>query len=824
MADPWGPGTYTPLPAQQPADPWVAPGTTPPVASPIPTGQEILDGVGDAASAAWRGINTGVNYLGTQTAKLASGALGMPRAASDAMDYAAKKLKVSPLAFGPVGALTYTGRYAPSGDEIYKAFKEKTGAPEVNLEGHVPGGAILDAGVQGTIGTVLTGGTSLPSVLAGFGAGAGQEGAGQWAHDFDAQHGTHIEPFIRTVGGIFGALAGHGAGKTTQYGGKVAKSLISPLTAAGRDELVGRTLNKLADDPIAARTNMLNYAAGEEAFPSATPGFRLTAANASGDDALKSIQNTLSVPGSGFGALVNSNNSALSAALNRVMAGGDPKAFVAELAKQDTGAAMRAQAALDALPAGSDAATAGLAIQHALGERYSSLVSARSAAVDPLYKAARASSTPVNPWSLMSDTADLVAATKGDPNSIVQKVRSYLFKPDGTPDRSAAGMMATRDAISSMLDNPQLDKYSRSLLMTLKRGTEEALSVVPDERRARATFAQYSVPLEPFDANLGNKTTATVIKRDQFGKDFLLPPDNVPGMYFRPGDAGAASMREFIQAKAGDPTATEAMHSFIADKARNAPDLRAFLKQYGPAIDALNPSLGRQLQDAAATRSISNGLAKSPAAPFVNGDLDAAVRSTLGKPDSAQRLQALRMQVGGNPQAVAGMQKSILDDFVSKATSAVQEDAQGNRMLQAGGAARWLEANRESVQHVLTPDQMNVLDTVVRNLRGQAQTAVKTAGSDTGRNIATANIIDSLLTPALSGKEVPGLGALKKGLGLVYGSADQRTLARLVEVMQDPRAAAALMWKASPGNVRLAQPLLTSVGRGAALPAARVGQ
>lgn len=771
----------------------------------------------------WNGLNTGVNYLGTQTAKLASGALGLPHMVGTAARTIIDKTNPDLARVVPMLGALRSWENTPSGGDYYGTFKNSTGAPEVNLAGHIPGGAAIDAGVQGVVGSALTGGTSLPSILAGFGAGAVPEGAGDVAHEFDRRVGTNIEPYARIGGGVAGALLGHTLGSLPGYTASILKGGLVPFTEGGRDLLVGRALNTIADDPQTAARNMAAYSTAQDAFPSATPGFGLSAAKASRDDSLLATENALSNPGSGFGALAKSNNAALSAALDRVMAGGDPKQFVAELAKQDAGAAMRAQAALDALPPGTNAATAGLAIQNALRGRYDALVSARKEATDPLYAAARNSDTPVNAFPLMSSTADALAATKGAPNATVGNVRSLLFKTNENgaliPDRTAAGMMATRSAIGDMLDNPMLPNYQRSLLTGFKNQAEDALSAVPEEQAARQTFAKLSQPLEPFDANLGNQNAAATIAKDRFGKDFLMEPDLVPGRFFRPGDAGSASMREFFETQPS-PQARDAMASFIAQKAREAADPQAFLKTYGPAIDTMPPQLGQRIRDAVTTGNLAEGFRASPAGKFLGNDLDSAVRSTLGAPDSARRMAALRMSVGGNPDAVAGLQRAVLDDFKRAASSSVQTDAAGNPMLSANGAAKWLEANGDTAARALTPDQMNVLKTVVGNLKDEAQTAVRTAGSDTGRNLATRSLLDAVLGPFSD--KLAGIPALKKALGFAYGGADQRTMERLVEVMQNPRLASALMMKASPGNAKLAQPLITSILRGAAIPAMTV--
>jgi hypothetical protein len=406
----------------------------------------------------------------------------------------------------------------------------------------------------------------------------------------------------------------------------------------------------------------------------------------------------------------------------------------------------------------------------------------------------------------MTSTADLLAATKGEPQSVVQNVRNLLFNPDGTPDRTAAGMMATREAIGSLQDNPHLAKFPQSLLADLKGKANEALSVVPEEQQAREAFARLSKPLEPFDAKLGNQTTASVIKQDPYGKDFLMAPDQVPGRYFRPGDAGGAAMREFFAARGDNPQLTQTMQSFIADKARSAPNLQAFLKQYGPAIDTFNPSFRGQLENAATTGNLAAGFRSSPAGKFLNGDLDAAVGSTLGAPDSVKRMQALRMSVGSSPEAVAGLQKAVIDDFKRAASSSTQKDPAGNPMLMASGASRWLQANRGAVSNVLSPDQLTALDEITKHLGDQAQTVPGRVGSPTYDRLATESIISGLLHPVLT--KLPVFHALKTGLGLVAKGADEAVRNRLFEAIGDPDVARALMRKATPQNVKLAEPVV----------------
>jgi hypothetical protein len=411
----------------------------------------------------------------------------------------------------------------------------------------------------------------------------------------------------------------------------------------------------------------------------------------------------------------------------------------------------------------------------------------------------------LKPFPLMMSMADAVAASKGDLRSTAEKVRGLLFNENGKPDRSVPGMMATRDAVNDMLSTAT--PKQKDMLMGFKNEIDDALAVVPPERLARQTYAEMSRPLDVFSAEKGNPFAANVIEKDRYGTSFVLPSERVPTQFFRSGDAGAATMKEFLAANGGNQAAIDSMKSFIADKARSAPDVKAFLQKNGPAIETLDPALARQLEDAATTASLKAGFQASPAGRFVNGDLDAAVKSTLGAPDSVKRLQALRMSVGASPEAVTGLQKAILDDFRGKALATVAEDGAGNARLTANGAESWLKANRGAVANVLTSDQVSGLDAISRALKDQAQTAVKVAGSDTGRNLATRSIVDALLWKGAG--EAPFLAPLRKTLGLVYGGANEKALERLTEVMLDPKLAAALMKKATPGNVQMSMPLFT---------------
>lgn len=594
--------------------------------------------------------------------------------------------------------------------------------------------------------------------------------------------GATDNPWLGLAAGVGVPLAAVGV----QKAGKVGGSLLQPFTAGGRDAIVGKTLNTLADDPTRAAENMLRYRAPVD-------GFRLSAAKASGDDSLMATENALTRAGTGFGERANANNAALTRALDDLNAGGDPRAFIAALGRLDAGAAMRAQAALDALPPSVDPTTAGQAIQNALRGRFDALVTARSQAADPLYEAARASTQAVPALPLASLVDDLARANKGEPRAAMERVRALLFNADGQLDRTASGMMASRSAIGDMLDSPQIGNNTRRLLLEVQRRLDDALAAVPEEQLARGVFAERSVPLNPFDATRGNKTVAGAISQDRRSGAFLQTPEQVTGNFLRPGDAGTAAIRELRGTDTRVPL--NALEGVVAGRVRDG----ASVENIRPAVNALSPRLGQQVDDVRTTNTLAQGFRSGPAGRFMTGDLDAAVKSTLGAPDSANRLQALAMSVGDDPQAVAGLRRAIIDNFRTSARSAVAEDAAGNPNLLAAGSARWLESNREALRGILTPDQLSGLEAITRALKDQARSATKVAGSDTGRNIATQNIVESLLWKGAGDSAITA--PLRKTLNLVYGGGSEKIADRLAEVMLDPQVAAALMQRANVRNV-----------------------
>lgn len=641
------------------------------LAGPGPSmGERVTQGAKDAGNAVLEGAQTASNYRDTRFAKAMGGVAGIPRMTADALNWVGDKTGLPVHALPGIGTVAALAPHLPTGKEASEFMLDRASAAPGFKETNI--NPVVDAGVEALFAGPVMGAGGKMGPLVNAGAAMGSEGAGQ------AFEGSPLEPYARVVGGVAGGVAPYAIAK----GGKAIGSMIEPFTAGGRDKIVGKSLVDQATDAPAAISRM-------DAYSPPVPGFQLPAGKASRDPGLMALQEVAEAKTPGMRGVYDRNNAVLTTKLDDAAAGLPP------------------------------ASSSGEIIQKSLRERYDELTNARAAKSDPLYTAARNSSTPVDPTEPWMAAAQAADDTVGKPRALMETVKGYFEKPGGPDPTTPKGLMAVRDALGDMQGDLSMGNYSKSLLKNVKGRIDDALAAVPEEKLARDTFATYSKPLEPFDAKLGNKPVADAIAKDRFGKDFLMPAEKVPSLFLRQGDLSAPMMQKFIAANGGKSASADAMRSFV------------------------------------------------------------------------------------------------LDDFKQAALSRVAEDATGNARMTANGASKWLEGNRGAAANILSPDQLNALETVTRALKDQSASIPGRTGSPTFDRLATENILGALLSPKFA--DAPILHPVKKALGIAYGGANEAAMNRLFEVIQDPKVASALMKKATSGNVKMAEPILERIAAGAAV-------
>lgn len=103
----------------------------------------------------------------------------------------------------------------------------------------------------------------------------------------------------------------------------------------------------------------------------------------------------------------------------------------------------------------------------------------------------------------------------------------------------------------------------------------------------------------------------------------------------------------------------------------------------------------------------------------------------------------------------------------------------------------------------LSKTQFGVLQRVSRDLDdGVLARAAKSPGSDTFRNMSTANVIGGIIGKQMFGETSPFLNKVASPLNFLYNGSDDAIREVLVDAMLDPKLAAKLMQKATTATVK----------------------
>lgn len=171
-------------------------------------------------------VNTGINYLGTQATKAATGFAGTARAISDV----AKQAGLPP-AMLMTNPITAVGQFMPSTEQMNKTIFGKFGVPEVNS-----GSKVLDAGVQAAMTAPFAPGSAIRNVVPLFAGGAGSEASRL------AAEGTPMEIPAAVVGGLASGIGTAGIQNFAGNIGQGVRNALAPNTAQTTSKIIGRAL------------------------------------------------------------------------------------------------------------------------------------------------------------------------------------------------------------------------------------------------------------------------------------------------------------------------------------------------------------------------------------------------------------------------------------------------------------------------------------------------------------------------------------------------------------------------------------------------------
>ncbi len=262
---------------------------------------------------------------------------------------------------------------------------------------------------------------------------------------------------------------------------------------------------------------------------------------------------------------------------------------------------------LDTLPTALPAGDAG-DLMRAGAQRNKDLIKAlRERAAGPIYDAARMSgeTIDVNPVVRGFDAA--IEGSKGDIQAALKRARGYLFNAEGQPENTVKATQAAHEAIGrdiSVAKRAGDDKTAAALLDAQKTLAFQ-MQKEPLFGAAQSAYREASQPLKAYDAKTAPQVAAA-LRRDQFNEQYLMSPEAVPGQFWKAGDTGAATLRQFISVAGNRPAAMEALQghvvadfrkaAFTADGTFRPNEAGRWLKTHDPALSEV-PAIRRAIQD-----------------------------------------------------------------------------------------------------------------------------------------------------------------------------------------------------------------------------------
>lgn len=463
--------------------------------TPTKTGQGALSTVDSIAG----GMEQAGKYAVTQGTKMLTGTLGLPRAIGDMYGDWRKSIGL-PRDRGSIDL--------PSTRQMDEFAFGTLGLPEVTGEQVLPTSMrnmapFLDAGFQGALGGGALGGAK--GILPGAMGGVGAETAG----NIPGVQGTALEPFARLAGGGVGAGGGAALQNASRYGNQVVRSVTDPFTTAGRDRIIGQTLNRAATGPDAAVSIMRQPRQG-------VPGSNPTAAQIANDPGLLSFENAFK---------------------GQVGPGGE---FAMRTADNNT-ARMKAADAVAPVPT---ADQAGDTIRTAMQTRKDALTDVRSQAAGPMYEASRIMDPAINGKPILDSINKAIMTETGPIRSALQEVKKSLYLGEGKNQRMASRpgeWQAVRRAIDAQIKTVEPGSPIERQLVLVRNQVDDELKSGAMFKMADETFARLSDNLRPYDKKYGPRV-AKALETGPYDGPYVQPAETIPDAFIKRGGTGMDEM------------------------------------------------------------------------------------------------------------------------------------------------------------------------------------------------------------------------------------------------------------------------------------------
>lgn len=292
----------------------------------------------------------------------------------------------------------------------------------------------------------------------------------------------------QVIAGLFGGgipSIAKGVAQTAVAGTKMGADIIRPLTQAGRETIVGRTLRKEASTPDVAMQN-LNTA------PEFVPGSKPTSGIASKDPGLIGLERGMrNRKPTDFADVDTQNATARNKALNDVA--GQPKDIVkAKIERSDTGDALRNDAFFEAKPTPFDSAS------KAIKEISESPDGVRDDVAKAMKWASKKLDDAVDPKTMKQIKKLTVQMKEADaPTKVAIKAKIQELKSKIDPTRLAAARDDIKEAISGKYDSTESSlKLAAKQLSKVRDALDADIQAgAPGYKKYLETFTADSKPI-----------------------------------------------------------------------------------------------------------------------------------------------------------------------------------------------------------------------------------------------------------------------------------------------------------------------------------------
>jgi hypothetical protein len=315
--------------------------------------------------------------------------------------------------------------------------------------------------------------------------------------------------------------------------------------------------------------------------------------------------------------------------------------------------------------------------------------------------------------------------------------------PTGPRDFGAAGQAGIRPVDApggeSVPRSPIVDDVLSAAARAQDEGTLPPIEGDIDPEvaaRLRAADAATIERVNIFD----NATLRRILARPSSVNPFTMPASQIPARIFRPGPAGGETMAQY-RAAVGDAQALPVIEGYAIDDLMRVAlrpdgtlDPKKVTKWRNDHADALRsfPALDARLANAttatetagavAATRraqvtEAQKGAASALAGATDPGEITTIVGKIFGRADKVEQMQKLRRALRNDPDANAGLRKTIVDHMLSK----VVKDVDGTDALAPERLRAFIDDNEQALRAA------GFTDPEIRSMRALADEASQAA-------------------------------------------------------------------------------------------------